>query len=414
MTTVGSGTQPQLSQDSLFGYLAMVKALPSSVHQSGLDPANRNILWTPVTSAGIKIPLPIDSCCSISLVSKKHADLVSQNCSYLKFTKLASPLSVSVVSAESKLQSVGMMQIPIVWENGHRSIFSMLVVPGLIWPILFGKNHLKKTKALTDHDELTVYFKHPSFRFQFKFVVSNPLAHFPNLSNQTSSSVPSGSAYIACLLTGVNPPTQPSNNIVLKRGFNLVTLCLVMAFSLVGNPLFAYQLWLECSQLVPGVQVLSGPIDLKSLSTSLSLAGFSNFHLPSYNHPKCRPSQPLPEPYLESIQTGILLSQDHMNSPLDLSDVDFYEVYQTTVPVRSNRNKVNLPLNSNLGVIRPKSSEDDMIWHEVAEHTAEQLSDSWFNFITPQTPVLQCNSTSTYPLYATCPTKTWGLNQHKP
>ena len=71
-----------------------------------------------VTSAGIKIPLPIDSCCSISLVSKKHADLVSQNCPDLMFTKLATPLSVSVASAESKLQAVGMMQIPIVWENG--------------------------------------------------------------------------------------------------------------------------------------------------------------------------------------------------------------------------------------------------------------------------------------------------------
>ena len=109
-----------------------------------------------------------------------------------------------------------MMQIPIVWENGHCSIFSMFVVPGLIWPILFGQNHLKQTKAITDHDELTVYFKHPSLRFQIKCVDSNPFAHFPNLSNQTSSSVPSGRAYIACLLTGVPPPTQPSNNIVLK------------------------------------------------------------------------------------------------------------------------------------------------------------------------------------------------------
>ena len=96
----------------------MVNTFPSSVHQSGLDLANRNILWTSVTSAGIKISLPIDSCCSISLVSKKHADLVSQNCPDLKFTKLVTPLSVSVVSAESKLQAVGMMQIPIVWENG--------------------------------------------------------------------------------------------------------------------------------------------------------------------------------------------------------------------------------------------------------------------------------------------------------
>ena len=96
----------------------MVNPFPSSVHQLGLDLANQNILWTSVTSAGIKIPLRIDSCCSISLVSKKHADLVSQNCPDLKFTKLATALSVSVAGAESKLQAVGMMQIPMVWENG--------------------------------------------------------------------------------------------------------------------------------------------------------------------------------------------------------------------------------------------------------------------------------------------------------
>ena len=289
----------------------------------------------------------------------------------------------------------------------------MLVIPCLIWPILFGQNHLKQSKAVTDYDELTVYFKHPSLRFQIKCVDSNLFAHFPNLSNQTSSLVLSGLAYITCLLTGVPPSTQPSNNIVLKRGFNLVTLCLVMASSLVGNPLFANQLWIEGSQLLPGVQVLSCPIDLKSLSTSSSLAGFPNFSLPSYNDPKCRPSKPLSEPDLESTQTGILLSQDHMNSPLDFSDVDFQEVYQTTVLVRSNKKKITLPLNSNLGVIRPKTSEDDLIWHKAAEHTAQQLLDSWFSFITSQTPLLQCNSTSTHLWYAACSAKTWDLNQQK-
>ena len=114
---------------------------------------------------------------------------------------------------------------------------SRLNLANSFWPKSFEQN-----QAITDHDELTVYFKHPTLRFQIKCVDSNPLAHFPNLSNQTSSSVPSSSAFIVCLLTGVPPPNQP-NNIVLERGFNLVTLCLVMASSLVGNPLFANQLW---------------------------------------------------------------------------------------------------------------------------------------------------------------------------
>ena len=50
--------------------------------------------------------------------AKMWGPLVSQNCPDLKFTKLATPLSVSVASAESKFQAVGMMQIPIVLDNG--------------------------------------------------------------------------------------------------------------------------------------------------------------------------------------------------------------------------------------------------------------------------------------------------------
>ena len=61
----------------------------------------------------------------------------------------------------------------------------------------------------------------------------------------------------------------------------------------------------------------------------------------------------------------------------------------------------------------PKSSEDNLIWHEAAEHTAKQLLDSWSNFITSQTPVLQCSSTSAHPRYAKCSAKTWDLNQEK-
>ena len=57
MTTVDSGTQAQFCKIDF--YLAMVNAFPSSVHQTGLDLANRNILWSSITSAGI--PLPIDS-----------------------------------------------------------------------------------------------------------------------------------------------------------------------------------------------------------------------------------------------------------------------------------------------------------------------------------------------------------------
>ena len=66
----------------------------------------------------------------------------------------------------------------------------------------------------------------------------NPLASFQNLSSQNSTQGSSGIATIACMLTSIPPPTQPRENIVLHRGFNLVTFFLVMASTLVGNPLF--------------------------------------------------------------------------------------------------------------------------------------------------------------------------------
>ena len=70
-----------------------ITAVPSHLEISDLDLANKNILWTRVTSAGIPLPLPIDSCCSLSLVSKAHAEVIVKAHPTLKFTKLSNPPS---------------------------------------------------------------------------------------------------------------------------------------------------------------------------------------------------------------------------------------------------------------------------------------------------------------------------------
>ena len=70
-----------------------ITAVPNHLEISDLDLANKNILWTCVTSAGIPLPHPIDSCCSLSLVSKAHAEVIVQAHPTLKFTKLSTPLS---------------------------------------------------------------------------------------------------------------------------------------------------------------------------------------------------------------------------------------------------------------------------------------------------------------------------------
>ncbi|KAL9985736.1 hypothetical protein ACROYT_G008176 [Oculina patagonica] len=105
----------------------------------------RHILWTPIVSAGKKLPLPLDSCCLVSLVSRSHADHVASKYPQLKYQSLDEPVAVSVADVKSQLQAIGTMEIPIQWNNGKETTFQMLVVPGLSWLILFGENHLHST-----------------------------------------------------------------------------------------------------------------------------------------------------------------------------------------------------------------------------------------------------------------------------
>ena len=46
----------------------------------------------------------------------------------------------------------------------------------------------------------------------------------------------------------------------------------------------------------------------------------------------------------------------------------------------SNRNKVSLPVNANMGFVRSKNSEDEQLFTEAANHTADQLASSWLQF----------------------------------
>ena len=204
------------------------------------------------------------------------------------------------------------MQVPIIWESGRPSIFSMLVVPGLAWPILFGQNHLRITKAHTNHAGLKVHFADPPMNFTVTCRDTNPLDAFPPMRNQPSSSAPPGpsssssmappSTNVTCLLTAMPSPSHPSTHIRLHRGFNLVTLCLVMTASLVGSSLFSSPQWLEGQEISPGIQVISGPLTCMPypLFPPLMILCFSKLRViiipsvdrvawfPPLNHPLCK------------------------------------------------------------------------------------------------------------------------------
>ena len=164
---------------------------------SDLDLANKNILWTHVTSAGIPLPLPIDSCCSLSLVSKAHAEVIVKAHPTLKSTKLSTPppISVSVANPQAQLHAIGSLQVPIIWDNGWASVFPMLVVPQLAWPILFSQNYLRMIQAHTDHAGLKVHFDHAALNFTITSCDENPLKVFPSLINQNPSEPEATTSY---------------------------------------------------------------------------------------------------------------------------------------------------------------------------------------------------------------------------
>ena len=385
----GSAPGPDFSsQVPAYGCPA-VTAIPNHLSIPALDLANKHILWTPITSAGVSLPLPIDSCCSLSLVSKAHADVIAQKHPHLTFTKLQSSLPVAVANPSSQLKAIGLMEVPIIWENGRPSIFSMLVVPGLAWPILFGQNHLSKTKAHTDYSGLTVHFADPPMNFTVTCRDTNPLDAFALLRNQTSSSEPLGpssspsqgssTANVTCLLTAMPSPSNPSSHIRLHRGFNLVTLCLVMTASFVGSTLFSSPQWLEGNEISPGIPVSSGPLDINAISSVPSLNGPLFFPHDGHNYPKYRLGRMCPPFEPPPVQAGILNSPIQ---PLDIGNAFAADVlhvstkFYTTVVVKSIKDHTVLPHNANLMSIQLFTSNHEQVFSDAADHTAHTLAET--------------------------------------
>ena len=213
----------------------------------------------------------------------------------------------------------------------------MLVVPNLAWPILFGQNHLRQTQVVTNHANYRVRFNHQALNFTMNCRNSSPFEAFPFLASIPNSGGSVPGINITCLLTSTPLPNAPKQRVQLHRGFNIVTLCLVLTASLLGTFVLTFPLWLDGQEISPGAYVVSGPISLTEAQTHVSivsphLTDFSSFTGP-FNFPKCRPSQPMPEP--EPVHTGVL-SAEHVDTISQLNDIpDFTITYQVNVLVRS-------------------------------------------------------------------------------
>lgn len=186
------------------------------------------------------------------------------------------------------------MEVPIKWETGNETVFTMLIVPGFVWRILFGENHLHATRALVDHHVPSVTYRHPSMQFLVQCSLENPLTGFESISaaprslqNEGKAATAKSHVSITCLLTGAMPPGLPKHSQPLHRGLTFVTVCLSVSAGLMGHNAMHQPLRIEGRDLQPGVKVLSGPFDLSQISSHVtpatncpsSAAKFCNAHL---------------------------------------------------------------------------------------------------------------------------------------
>ena len=275
----------------------------------------------------------------------------------------------------------------------------MLVVPHLAWPLLFGMNHVKSTKALIDGNALTIQFRHPNFSSVIKCNPSNPLTSLPSdykqaVSSQTNSSVPNSEANITCLLTGMPSPTpgQSFQRIPLHQGLNLITVCLLLTTSLIGSQIYNQTLWFEGNTISPGITALSGPTSITEVPFStkflitevpfstkflITEVPFSTKFLDTSTEansrckPKCSPSQPLfptqeQPPDIPTLNAFICEPTNLSSSSQGELTITNDNIMYCNVVIKSNhKTSVTLPFNAILG--------PSVTWHPLMKILSRRL-----------------------------------------
>ena len=160
-------------------------------------------------------------------------------------------------------------------RNKHRTVFTMLVVPGLVWRIPFGENHLHAAQTLVDHYVPAVTFRHPGMQFRVQCSLDNPLKGFtsvstPNasLSHESGQTTSEPHVSVTCLVTGAPPPGVHKRSQSLHRRVNFVTVSVTLSAALRGYQLVRQPLWIEGKQIH---HVLSGPFVLSQISSHVTL-----------------------------------------------------------------------------------------------------------------------------------------------
>ena len=142
-------------------------------------------------------------------------------------------------------------------------------------------------------------------------------------------------------------PLPQTSAISLHKGFNLVTVCLMLATSLVSFPYFSTlgDLLLEGKQVLPGANTISGPIHFSGLSRMTQVTDHATPYPPVPSHPKSHPSVPIPTVGPQA--TGLLAEiSDNINSLAAIPQTHDY--CYTHVVIHSTRESATLPLTHSL------------------------------------------------------------------
>ena len=129
-----------------------------------------------------RLNLPISSTNAFPFfsVNEEFAQYITSRDPNMKILPLPSSVPSSLITATNgDLHPSRIIEVPITWNTGNTNRFQMLVVPDLSHSIVFGHNHLKKTKAIIDHDSLQIIFKHSNMNFFIQCrIKSDNLAKF--------------------------------------------------------------------------------------------------------------------------------------------------------------------------------------------------------------------------------------------
>ena len=265
------------------------------------------------------------------------------------------------------LNAVGTMQVPITWENDHQATFTMLFVPQLSWPILFGQNHLRQTDAHIYSKALKVHFADPSMNFTIQCYASNPLSAFPTIRPRCT--LQGSAANVTCLLAPLRSvPNYISHlpKIHFSQYFSIIVGCLLSTGSLFTSTLFSRPLWLKGNAFSPGLQT-SCPIDLQAIqqtSTSGDLLPFHSYHEEHYcSAQKAKSFCPT------------LLSTGAPNSP---DEVAPNRLFTTNLLVHSETGSAYLPQDKMFGVLYRQTPDDLLSFYNASNNTAQYLAYSWY------------------------------------